>query len=131
MYRHQPRARSQSRHHPRLPGITRQLPAGCGGVVAALAAPSASAGAEERAWVSAATFGGLTYWNHDAAPAASDWQARCVDWLVLAEKVGCGCLRAALAAALLAGCGAWADGRGAWRCGCREWVRELAGFKSL
>ncbi|KAI8464824.1 MAG: ribonuclease H2 non-catalytic subunit-domain-containing protein [Monoraphidium minutum] len=70
-----------------LKGVTRQLPAGYAGVVVAPGAPSADSSADERPWCSAATFGGLTYWNHDAAPAASDWQARCLDWLALADKV--------------------------------------------
>lgn len=37
---------------------------------------------------SSATFSKLTYWNHDTGPAASDGQARTLDWLKLAEKVG-------------------------------------------
>jgi hypothetical protein len=66
------------------PGLARQLPPGYAGIVVVR---SASAGLDEPAWCSSATFTELTYWNHDAAPAPSDWQARCLDWLLLADKV--------------------------------------------
>lgn len=68
----------------------RRLPEGFSGAVLSQTAPSAAARADEHAWVSTATFRSLTYWNHDAVPAASDWQARAIDWLVLADKVGAG-----------------------------------------
>lgn len=69
-----------------LKGCTRALPAGYAGALLAPAAGDAGAGADERAYVAAATFTGLTYWGHDAAPAASDWQARTLDWLAVAER---------------------------------------------
>jgi hypothetical protein len=83
-----------------LRGAPRQLPDGYSGAVVT---PSAS-GAGEAEWCSTATFSALTYWNHDGNPAASDWQARSLDWLALADKVrlaaglkglpkGRGCLR--------------------------------------
>ncbi|GBF90693.1 hypothetical protein Rsub_02993 [Raphidocelis subcapitata] len=70
-----------------LKGCVRKLPEGFSGVVLAPSAPSATASADDREWASTATFGSVTYWNHDTAPAASDWQARAIDWLVLADKV--------------------------------------------
>ncbi|KAF8072388.1 hypothetical protein HT031_000047 [Scenedesmus sp. PABB004] len=42
---------------------------------------------EQRSWQAVQQFRGLTLWNHDAPPAPSDWHARCIDWLALAEQV--------------------------------------------
>lgn len=68
-------------------GIKRALPPGCGGLLVAPAPPSAASAADERSWAAVAAFDRLAYWNHDTAPAASDWQARALDWLALAEQV--------------------------------------------
>jgi hypothetical protein len=44
--------------------------------------------ADSVAWRSTAVFSELTYWNHSSgAPAASDAQQRCLDWLRLAQRV--------------------------------------------
>lgn len=70
----------------RLKGCERRLPDGYAGVVLAPAAASADASADERSFVATAAFSGLTYWVHDSTPAASDWQARSLDWLAVAER---------------------------------------------
>jgi hypothetical protein len=72
------------------PGCVRQLPEGCVGVVLAPSAPDAAASADERTWCSTATFRSLMYWNHDTQPLATDWQARALDWLVLADQASWG-----------------------------------------
>lgn len=72
------------------PGAQRELPDGYRGL---LLRPLGGACADttQRSWAAAASFGCLTLWNHDSAPASSDWHNRCLDWLVLADKVRGAC----------------------------------------
>jgi hypothetical protein len=42
---------------------------------------------DQQQWVCSGTFQQFTYWKHDSIPAATDMEARGVDWLSLASLV--------------------------------------------
>lgn len=80
-------------HPPAPPGVTKALPDGFQGLVLKPTGNSASnstSDTQQRSWQAVGGFSELVLWGHDAAPAATDPYMRCIDWLVLADKVSGG-----------------------------------------
>eukprot|EP00775_Hariotina_reticulata_P012855 gene12855-biopygen14742 len=72
----------------RLKGTQRPLPDGYEGLILKPCQSAAAAtDTEQRSWQALGQFQQLTVWNHDAVPASTDWHQRCLDWLLLADKV--------------------------------------------
>jgi hypothetical protein len=69
-------------------GIQRPLPDGYEGfILKPCKSATAATDTEQRSWQVTGSFQQVIVWNHDTVPVSTDWHHRCLDWLLLADKV--------------------------------------------